>query len=81
MLRSMYKIHQGKELNVASHRLRSEDLELRSLNFARNKQVAMTTDKQNEQILNRIQNAKTGIPSNQSLQKEWNQKQFYRRNL
>ena len=44
----MVKIQQGKELNVASHRLKSEDLELRSLNFVRNKQIAQATDKENE---------------------------------
>lgn len=37
MLRSMCMIQKGKDLKVASHRMKTGDMELKSLNFVRNK--------------------------------------------
>ena len=35
LLKQMGAIHQGKQLNVASHSLRPEDCQIKSLNFVR----------------------------------------------
>lgn len=40
ILRSMVVIEQGKELQVASHRLRSQDCQIKSLNYDRARQIA-----------------------------------------
>ena len=81
-MRSMCEIHLGKEkLNVASHKLRVSDCQFKSLNYVRAKQVAHAMDKENASILKSIKFAKTGVPSKESLESEWQKTQRYRGNL
>lgn len=77
----MSNIEKGKELQVASHRLRLEDCQIKSLNYDRAKQVAQATDRENQNILKSIQTVKTGIPGLESLRNDWQKNQTYRSNL
>ena len=82
IMQSMCQIHQGQEdLNVASHKIKRKDMQMKSLNFVRQKQLAVATDMNNDKILRSIQEAKTGVPNKESLQKDWDQKMKYKRNI
>ena len=63
----MAEISQGKQLNVASHKLRREEMQIKSLNFTRSKQVAKERDSANELILKSITRAKAGVPDRKTL--------------
>ena len=42
-------------------------MQMKSLNFVRQKQLAVATDMNNDKILRSIQEAKTGVPNKESL--------------
>lgn len=51
LLKQMGAIHQGKQLNVASHSLRPEDCIIKSLNFVRKRKEAVAMDNNNQRLL------------------------------
>ena len=77
MLKSFHEIHRGKQLAVATHAPKIEKYQTISLNFSRMKENAMSIDSDNTRLLRALHHSKTGVPSNQKLQKDWNKKMNY----
>ena len=59
---------------MASHKMKTEDIELKSLNYVRKRQIAEATDKANDLVLTKITKATSGIPSTHDLQQDWSKK-------